>query len=62
MLQLRLVPYHGPHTRPPLPCQIILHPCWGSSVYPASLFAKAPVAAVTEAIDAAVAQLRGSLC
>ncbi|PSC75053.1 Methylmalonic aciduria and homocystinuria type D mitochondrial [Micractinium conductrix] len=26
-------------------CKIILHPCWGSSVYPASLFAKAPVAA-----------------
>lgn len=45
------------------PCilQIILHPKWGSSVYPASMFAKAPLEAVTAAIDEAVAALKDSL-
>lgn len=41
--------------------QIILHPKWGSSVYPASIFAKAPLAAVTAAIDDAVAALKDRL-
>lgn len=35
--------------------QIILHPKWGSSVYPASIFAKAPLEAVTEALRKAEA-------
>ena len=34
-------------------CKIILHPKWGSSVYPASMFAKAPLDAVEEAIAGA---------
>ncbi len=41
--------------------QIILHPKWGSNVYPASLFAKAPAAVVVAAIDEAVAALRDRL-
>lgn len=41
--------------------QIILHPRWGSSVYPASLFAKAPLEAVQQAIDATVAALKDKL-
>lgn len=31
-------------------CKVVLHPKWGSSVYPATLFAKAPLEAVTAAI------------
>ena len=46
----------------PTRCQIILHPKWGSSVYPASMFTKAPLPAVVEAIDGAVAALRDQLC
>ncbi|EFN59706.1 hypothetical protein CHLNCDRAFT_133264 [Chlorella variabilis] len=42
-------------------CKIILHPKWGSNVYPASLFAKAPLAAVVAAIEEAVAALRERL-
>jgi Methylmalonic aciduria and homocystinuria type D protein len=34
-------------------CRVILHPSWGSSVYPATLFAKAPARTLQEAIDAA---------
>jgi hypothetical protein len=41
--------------------QIILHPKWGSSVYPASMFAKAPLPAVQQAIAEAVAALKDSL-
>jgi hypothetical protein len=41
--------------------QIILHPKWGSSVYPASMFAKAPLEAVTAAIHYAVAALKDRL-
>jgi hypothetical protein len=33
-------------------CKIVLHPNWGSSVYPASLFAKAPLDEVLVAIAA----------
>ncbi|GAQ88723.1 hypothetical protein KFL_004540080 [Klebsormidium nitens] len=32
-------------------CKVILHPKWGSSVYPATLFAKAPLEVVLEAIN-----------
>ncbi|KAL4427793.1 hypothetical protein ABPG75_001882 [Micractinium tetrahymenae] len=42
-------------------CKITLHPKWGSSVYPASMFAKAPLEAVRAAIDEAVAALKDSL-
>jgi hypothetical protein len=38
-------------------CKIVLHPRWGSSVYPASLFARAPLQAVTAALAAAEAAL-----
>jgi hypothetical protein len=38
-------------------CKIVLHPRWGSSVYPASLFARAPLAAVAGALASAEAAL-----
>lgn len=38
--------------------QIILHPRWGSSVYPATLFARAPEEMLLEAIKGAEAQLQ----
>ena len=38
-------------------CKIVLHPRWGSSVYPATLFARAPVEAVAAAIEEAVAEV-----
>ena len=31
-------------------CSVLLHPRWGSSVYPASFFAKAPLDKVEHAI------------
>ena len=31
-------------------CKIVLHPRWGSAVYPATLFARAPLGEVQEAI------------
>ena len=31
-------------------CSVLLHPVWGSSVYPASFFAKAPLKALEDAI------------
>lgn len=34
-------------------CKILLHPEWGSYVYPASMFTTAPIAAVKAAIEAA---------
>ena len=49
------------HPAHPLDLQIILHPRWGSSVYPASMFAKAPLEAVRQAIDEAVAELKDRL-
>lgn len=42
--------------------QIILHPRWGSSVYPASMFTKAPAEAVQAAISGAAEALRERLC
>jgi hypothetical protein len=38
-------------------CKVILHPKWGSSVYPATLFARAPVGALQAAIKGAEEQL-----
>ncbi|KAL1925755.1 uncharacterized protein VTP21DRAFT_638 [Calcarisporiella thermophila] len=33
-------------------CKVVLHPRWGSRMYPATLFTTAPLEALTEAIDA----------
>ena len=33
-------------------CKVILHPRWGSAVYPSSIFAKAPAEAVQQAVQA----------
>ena len=38
--------------------QVVLHPQWGSSVYPASLFAKAPLEAVQQAVRQTEEELR----
>lgn len=40
--------------------QIVLHPRWGSAVYPATLFTKAPLAQLVEAIKEAEALLQGT--
>lgn len=42
----------------PSALQVVLHPQWGSAVYPASLFAKAPLEAVRQAIRDTEAELR----
>lgn len=34
-------------------CRLLLHPTWGAAVYPASLFARAPLEAVLAAVEAA---------
>ena len=39
-------------------CKVILHPQWGSAVYPASLFTKAPVSALRDAIAVAERDIR----
>lgn len=39
-------------------CKVVLHPKWGTSVYPATLFARAPAEAVKEAIEGAEQQLK----
>lgn len=39
-------------------CSVLLHPSWGSSVYPASFFAKAPVDVVVRAITEHAGRLR----
>lgn len=41
-------------------CKIVLHPRWGSAVYPATLFAKAPLAELLAAINEAEAMLQGT--
>jgi hypothetical protein len=41
-------------------CKVVLHPKWGTSVYPATLFARAPAAAVEEAVRGAEEQLRAA--
>lgn len=38
--------------------QIVLHPRWGSAVYPASLFTKAPLSVLLDAIRETEAQLQ----
>lgn len=42
-------------------CKIVVHPRWGTSVYPASIFSTAPAAAVVAAVlcDAARGALLG---
>lgn len=42
-------------------CKVALHPRWGSKVYPATLFTKAPVDALVAAIKATEAKLKGTL-
>ena len=37
--------------------QILLHPQWGSSIYPASLFAKASLEEIKAAVEAAAAEM-----
>ena len=32
-------------------CKVVLHPKWGSFIYPATFFTTAPLAALEEAID-----------
>jgi len=41
-------------------CKIVLHPRWGSSVYPASIFTKATIDAVKAAIGRAERILDGT--
>lgn len=40
--------------------QIVLHPRWGSAVYPATLFTKAPLQELLAAIKEAEAMLQGN--
>lgn len=44
------------------PCcvQIVLHPRWGSAVYPATLFTKAPLQQLLDAVKEAEAMLQGT--
>jgi hypothetical protein len=56
------------HPSPPLLCpaaalcavQIVLHPRWGSAVYPATLFTKAPLQELLDAVKEAEALLQGT--
>lgn len=41
-------------------CKVVLHPKWGTSVYPATLFARAPAEAVDEAVRLAEEELAKS--
>lgn len=48
---------------PPSFLQVVLHPDWGSAVYPATLFANAPLQALQDALaagDAAAGLENGS--
>lgn len=38
-------------------CRVLLHPSWGSAVYPASLFTKAPLPALVPAMEEAAASM-----
>lgn len=40
--------------------QVVLHPDWGTSVYPASLFTRAPLDALAAAVQLVEEELRGS--
>ena len=39
-------------------CKIALHPTWGSAMYPASIFTKAPVTALQRAVQVTEAEIR----
>lgn len=39
-------------------CKVVLHPQWGSAVYPASIFAKCSVETLREAISTAEDEIR----
>jgi hypothetical protein len=39
-------------------CKVVLHPKWGSAVYPASVFAKAPREVFVEVVAEAEAEIR----
>lgn len=41
-------------------CKVVLHPQWGSAVYPATIFTKAPKDALTAAVAAAEAEIRAA--
>lgn len=41
-------------------CKVVLHPQWGSAVYPASLFTKAPVEALRAAVADAERAIRAA--
>lgn len=41
-------------------CKVVLHPKWGTAVYPATLFARAPADAVAAAIAGAEEQLKAN--
>ena len=41
-------------------CKVVLHPQWGSAVYPASLFTKAPVEALLSAVADAEKAIRAA--
>ena len=41
-------------------CKVVLHPTWGSAVYPASIFTKAPPAALADAIAEAEKDIRAA--
>ena len=39
-------------------CKVVLHPAWGSAVYPASIFTKAPLTALHKALLETEAEIR----
>ena len=41
-------------------CKVVLHPTWGSAVYPASIFTKAPAEELAAAVAAAEAEIRAA--
>lgn len=51
--RMYLPPILQNHHSMPLVLQVLLHPVWGSSVYPASMFTCAPLEALQAAIAAA---------
>jgi hypothetical protein len=54
---LLLMPHMLYCCRPP---QIVLHPRWGSAVYPATLFTKAPLQQLLDAVKETEAMLQGT--
>ena len=41
-------------------CKVVLHPQWGSAVYPASIFARAPREALLRAVAETEADFKGT--